>query len=238
MNKNQKNFNVRNDKFKYVFSASFLIMAVLIIFFDWFKERIDSTVIVLVIIAYFPWLTKYIKSFEGFGIKTELVENQKKEQIDKDINELNNKSKKLDKNLINTNITIDKREPIGSKKNPILIESMEVIARTSNPIEKMVLIRYEIEKELKILCRVNNIQSYQRTIRQMIEELRKNNMLDNKAANLLLDIIPILNKAVHLDINNINYNDLEWVIEKGSALVMHLEIITKDPSKYKLISLD
>ena len=113
---------------------------------------------------------------------------------------------------------------------------MEVIARTNNPIEKMVLIRYEIEKEIKILCRVNNIQTYQQSVRNMIEKLRTNKIIDNIVANLILDIWPLLNKAVHSELKNLDFKELDWIIEKGSALVMHLEIISKDPSKYYLIS--
>lgn len=113
---------------------------------------------------------------------------------------------------------------------------MEVIARTNNPIEKMVLIRYEIEKEIKILCRVNNIQTYQQSVRNMVEKLRTNKIIDNTVANLILDIWPLLNKAVHSDFKNLDLKELDWIIEKGSALVMHLEIISKDPSKYYLIS--
>lgn len=102
----------------------------------------------------------------------------------------------------------------------------------------MALIRYEIEKELKILCRINNLHASQRTIRQMIQDLRENKILDNVVSNLLLDILPILNKAIHTDVDNTDFADLERIIEKGSALVMHLEIISKDPSKYWMVLFD
>lgn len=223
--------------FKYVFSFTFICIAFLMIFCDWFRDRIDTRIIALFIIAYVPWLTKYIKTFEGFGIKTELINEEKKQDIDKEMDKISNKSMNS-KNKIDKDIKIDKSAPIGSEKNPLLIESMEVIARTSNKIEKMVLIRYEIEKELKILCRINNIQTCQNTIRNMIDNLRKNKILDNRVCNLLLDILPLLNKAVHSEIKNIDDKDIEWIIDKGSALVMHLEIISKDPSRYWMISFD
>ena len=85
----------------------------------------------------------------------------------------------------------DKTKLIGSKENPLLIENIDAIAKNINPIEKMALIRYEIEKELKILCRINNLHASQRTIRQMIQDLRENKILDNVVSNLLLDILPI-----------------------------------------------
>lgn len=228
---------MKNNVFKYVFSGIFLLIAVLMVFFDWFKNRIDSTIIILVLIAFIPWLVNYIKSLEAFGMKVDLLSPEKKDKIEEEMQNIPKEVIK-EENIINNNIKIDKSKPIGSEENPLLIESMDVISKTNNPIEKMVLIRYEIEKELKILCRINNIQTYQQTIRQMIKELRNNKILDNSVANLLLDILPILNKAVHSEIKNIDANDLEWIIDKGSKLVLHLEIISKDPSKYWIITFD
>ena len=226
--------NNKNEIFKFIFSGVFIIIAMLMIFFNWFRNRINSTIIILLIIAFIPWLVNYIKSLEAFGMKVDLLSNEKKDKIDEEIEKISKNAIKEEK-IISSNTIIDKNQPIGSEKNPLLIESMELIARTSNPVEKMVLIRYEIEKEIKILCRVNNIQTYQQSIRKMIEELRKNKIIDNIVANLLLDIWPVLNKAVHSEIKNIDANDIDWVIDKGSALVMHLEIISKDPSKYWMI---
>lgn len=227
----------KDNIFKFIFSGTFIGLAMLMIFSDWFKSRIDVTIISLFVIAFLPWLVRYVKSFEGFGIKTELVTEEKKEKIEKVMEQLSSSTSQED-NVVNKNIVIDKTKPIGSEENPLLIESIDSIAKTINPIEKMVLIRYEIEKELKILCRINNLHTSQRTIRQMIQDLRENKILDNVVSNLLLDILPILNKAVHADIDNTDFADLEWIIEKGSALVMHLEIISKDPSKYWMVSFD
>lgn len=227
----------KDNYFKFFFSGTFVILALLMICFDCFREKIDATVITLFVIAFLPWLVRYVKSFEGFGIKTELVAYEEKEKIEKAMDKLSSTSSQED-NIVNKNIVIDKTKPIGSEENPLLIESIDAIEKTINPIEKMVLIRYEIEKELKILCRINNLQTSQRTIRQMIRDLRENKILDNVVSNLLLDIFPILNKAVHADIDNTDFADLEWIIEKGTALVMHLEIISKDPSKYWMISFD
>ena len=227
----------KDKKFKFIFSSTFIGLAILMIFFDWFRSRVDVTIISLFVIAFLPWLVRYVKSFEGFGIKTELVADEKKEEIEKAMDKLSS-TPSQEENIVDKKIVIDKTKPIGSEENPLLIESVDAIAKTINPIEKMVLIRYEIEKELKILCRINNLHSSQRTIRQMIRDLRENKILDNVVSNLLLDILPILNKAVHADIDTTDFTDLEWIIEKGTALVMHLEIISKDPSKYWMVSFD
>lgn len=228
---------MKKDVFKYVFSAAFGILATLMILFDWFKTRIDGTIITIILIAFLPWLIKYVKSLEAFGMKIDLIPEEKKNKINKEIQEIK-KDSINEKKIIDPNSIIDKKKPIGSEKNPILIESMESIARTNNVLDKMVLIRYEIEKNIKILCRVNNIQTYERTIKEMVKNLKDSKIIKGNVADLLLEILPMLNKTVHSDINKIELDDLDWIIDKGSALVMHLEIISKNPDAYWMINFD
>ena len=133
----------------------------------------------------------------------------------------------------------DKTKLIGSKENPLLIENIDAIAKNINPIEKMALIRYEIEKELKILCRINNLHASQRTIRQMIQDLRENKILDNVVSNLLLDILPILNKAIHTDIDNTDFADLEWMdYRKRFGVSYAFRNNFERSSKYWIVSFD
>ena len=61
----------KNELFKLLFSIVFIGLAILKIFFDWFNTRIDITVISLVLLAFLPWLSEYLKSIEAFGIKAE-----------------------------------------------------------------------------------------------------------------------------------------------------------------------
>lgn len=231
MNRNSK---IKNDKFKYIFSGTFIMIAVLMICFDWFKTRIDGTIITLFVIAFLPWLAKYVKSLEAFGIKTELVSSDKKEEIEENSSKLNVEEKEV----IKTDVKIDKTKPIGSEENPFVIESINSIHESKDIIEKLVLIRYGIEKELKILCKNNNLQYSKQSISNIVEILRRNNILKNNACNLILDLLPILNKAVHSDISNINEEDLQWVMDKGIAILIHLEIIIQKPDAYWMVSLD
>ena len=130
---------------RYIISLSFVILALLMIFSNWFQERINSRVIALLIIAYTPWLSKYIKSFEGFGVKAELINEEQKKEIDAKVKEI--KEIKLDKKkMVANDVEIDKTKPIGSKKNPFIIESLVAIENIDDPVQKLVLIRYEMEK--------------------------------------------------------------------------------------------
>ena len=221
----------KDNIFKVIFSSTFIILAILMICFDWFKSRIDGTVIALFVIAFLPWLAKYVKSLEAFGIKTELVDSREKEKINREMDNITKEVIDEDK-MIDKKIKINKNEPLGSEKNPIIIESIESISRTNDPVEKMMLIRYELEKKIKALCRINNIQTYNQSIRYIVEKLRKEKIIKNNVANLILDLLPMLNRAVHSEIYNVNYKDLEWIINKGSDLITYLEIISKDPNSY------
>lgn len=115
---------------------------------------------------------------------------------------------------------------------------METIARTSDVIEKLILIKYELDKNIMILCRVNNIQTYQRTIIEMINDLSNKKIVDEKAINLLLEIIPELDRFSRVKSKKVDMADAQWVADVGSALVMHLEIISKKPSACSLIDFD
>lgn len=224
----------KDNIFKYIFSGTFISLAILMTCFDWFKTRIDGTIIALFVIAFLPWLANYVKSLEAFGIKTELISSKEKDKIEENSLKLSTN----DKEVIKTDFKLDKTKPIGSEENPFVIESINSIYDAKDNIEKLVLIRHGIEKELKVLCKNNNIPYAKQNIRTIVETLRKKKLLKNNACNLILDLLPILNKAVHSDISNINEEDIQWVIEKGIAILMHLEIIIQSPDAYWIISLE
>lgn len=226
---------MKNDKiFKFVFSGTFLFIAILMILFDWFKSRIDFTIISLFVIAFLPWLAKYVKSLEAFGIKTELVSLEKREQIE----ENSSKLKVEEQIVIRNDIKIDKTKPLGSEENPFEIKSINFLRESKDTIEKLVLMRYSIEKQLRKLCENNDLHSSKQSISKIVNVLRQNKILKNDACNLILDLLPILNRAVHSDISNIDENDLQWVIDKGIAILLYLEIIIQKPDAHWIVSLE
>lgn len=219
------------NKSRYIISLSFVILALLMIFSDWFQERINSRVIVLLIIAYIPWLSKYIKSFEGFGVKAELINEEQKKEIDAKVKEI--KDTKLDKKkMVDSDVEIDKTKPIGSKKNPFIIESLAAIENIDDPVQKLVLIRYEIEKKLRLICRINNINTKNLTIRRMVDVLKDDNILETEICDLIIDILPFLNSAAHSNIDYLNKKDYDLIIKAGKIIVKYLEIKAKAPNKY------
>ncbi len=216
---------------RYIISLSFVILALLMIFSNWFQERINSRVIVLLIIAYTPWLSKYIKSFEGFGVKAELINEEQKKEIDAKVKDI--KETKLDKKKIVANdVEIDKTKPIGSKKNPFIIESLVTIENIDDPVQKLVLIKYEMEKKLRLICRINNINTRNLTIRRMVDVLKNDNILETEICDLIIDILPLLNNIMHSNMDYLNKKDYDLIIKAGKIIIKYLEIKSKAPNKY------
>ena len=216
---------------RYIISLSFVILALLMIFSNWFQERINSRVIVLLIIAYTPWLSKYIKRFEGFGVKAELINEEQKKEIDAKVKEI--KDTKLDKKkMVANDVEIDKTKPIGSKKNPFIIESLVTIENIDNPVQKLVLIKYEMEKKLRLICRINNINTRNLTIKRMVDVLKNDNILETEICDLIVDILPLLNNIMHSNMDYLNKKDYDLIIKAGKIIIKYLEIKSKAPNKY------
>ena len=198
-----------DKKFKLFFSFTFILLGILRIASNWFQKRIDTTVIALFLIAFIPWFVKYLKSLEAFGIKASFeIPEEKKKEVDKATEKLENKAKRSKRKIA-----------VLENENDIINDIYELSDETT----RLVLIRYEIEKELKNLCNKNGIDSFKMNIRYLVNRLQEEKVISNDAANLILDILPILNSAVHPNTINIRPEDFEWVNEKGIKLILYLK---------------
>lgn len=200
MNKIKKYLNFRN-----IFATTFTVLGVLKVLCDDISDRIDIIVIMLFVIAYLPWLSKYLKKLELYGLKV-------------DFNIPDNDKSKMDKIAEKIDVTINNNIN-NNERNSYQVDD---IYRLSDDNSRLVLIRYEIEKELKRLCMKNNIINYPRNIRGLCKTLSNEKIISNESANLILDLLPILNNAVHS--NNTNYNtpDFDWVSDMGVKMIIYL----------------
>lgn len=201
-----------NDRrFKIIFSCTFIILGILKISNDWFQKRIDATVIAIFLISFLPWIARYLKSLEAFGVKADFaIPDNKKKKVEETIEKIENKPKN------NINININENEVIND------------IYELSDKNTRLVLIRYEIEKQLKVLCNKNGIDSFRMSIKYLVDNLRQKKVITSDMANLILDILPILNNAVHSNNFTIYPNDFEWVNEKGIKLIVYLKLLSKE----------
>lgn len=219
MNKIRKIWKIlmenKDTVFKIIFSATFVLLAILMVFIDWFKNRIDFTIISLIMIAYLPWVVKYVKSLEAFGVKADLVTEEKKEEINKNI-------EKISPNITNINISNSNQNNVIDNTKLITFESISSINENNDTIQKLVLLRYQIENILKKLCKKEKIEPY-KNIRDMSKKLYDKRVLKNYEVNLINDLLPVLNKAVHADLNQLY--EVDWVIRNGITLLAQLETI-------------
>ena len=205
----------KDTVFKIIFSTTFLLLAILMVFIDWFKNRIDFTIISLIMIAYLPWVVKYVKRLEAFGVKADLITEEKKEEINKNI-------EKIYPNITNINISNSNQNNVVDNTKLITFESINSINEVNDTIQKLVLLRYQIENILKKLCKKEKIDSF-RNIRDMSKKLYDKKILKKYEVNLINDLLPVLNKAVHADLNQLY--EVDWVISNGIALLAQLETI-------------
>lgn len=206
--------------FKIIFSFVFVGLVILKLVSEWFNTRIDMTIISLIIISFFPWISEYLKSIEAFGVKAEFISESKKEKIDKEANKVIKDNKDI---MTSKNASIEITKNINNLPD---VKMMDTLNNIEDPLEKMVLIRYEIEKILRDICSKNfDNGTYFKNIRSMTDVLCKKNIIVSGARNLILDLIPFLNKAVHADVTIKEYNNVKWVIEKGMLIIAYLNMV-------------
>ena len=210
--------------FKVLFSSVFILLAVLIVMFDWFRDRIDNRVIALALISFIPWIIKYLKSLEAFGVKAELVSEEQKTKVEINMEKMN-ETKSINQPNIESNIDFDKdvitfnnyKYTKDNKEAILLMESLVDIEDTDDILTKLVLSRVQIEKIIKLMCKENDIQFS--TIKRSSEILYEKNIIKEYEYNLINLLLPILNKAIHSDLDSTNFNDIYWVVEKCSLLL-------------------
>lgn len=213
--------------FKILFSFVFIVLAILKILSNWFNARIDITIISLVLLAFLPWLSDYLRSIEAFGVKAEFVSESEKKKLDKEANKVIEDNK----NIINENKSIEITKNVNNISDEKMIDTINNI---DAPLEKMVLIRHEIEKCLRDICnRTFGNKTYFKNIRSMADELYENDIILLEVRNLIYDLIPILNKAVHADISIKEYGDIKWVIDKGMLIVNYLNMVQNKAKQNK-----
>lgn len=196
----------KNINIKYIFLLTFIILGLLRIFASYYLN-IDYLTIIIFLIAYIPWLMKFLKSFKMFGTEFVFIDEKKAKEFDDRSKELNNKrTKKIDNKQVEESIFSDELDNIDDE------------------VMKLALIRINLEKELKIMCKNNNIDSFKLPIYVIIKKLREKKLLDNETCNLILDIVPVLNSAVHNEIKVSGYyNSLIWTIDAGTNIVNYLK---------------
>ena len=158
---------------------------------------IDGITIALFLIAILPWIINLIKSLElPGGVKVEISEK-----------ELSVTEKKIE----NAGLISKTTQKV---KNKILLPIYD------DPVITLAALRIEIEKRLKTLLRNNDVPM-QVGLKSTIFTLYNNKLLEPDEQSALLDLITVLNSAVHAE--DVSENTVNWAIKIGPGILMSLD---------------
>lgn len=182
---------------------SMLFIAVLIIRIVLPDLKIDTTSIVLIILATIPWVIQFIKSLEINGVgKVELVNKDKK--------------KEMEENAVNAGLGITKTNVDESKQYSF------INLRYNDPKLALAGLRIEIENSLRRIAENNSLDVSFVGIIQMTRLLVKEHLIDGNEQSIISDITVVLNKAVHSQLSSYESETFDWVFDLGISLLKSL----------------
>lgn len=168
--------------------------------------KVDNTTIILIVLALIPWIIQYIKSFEINGVgKVELINREEKEKIRK------------------------AADSAGLAENKGINYSQYTFYNLREQDPKLALagLRIEIENKLRSIAEKEGIKNTNAGIRQLTNILNESHTIDNNEAAVIRDLIGILNKAVHSQMQEYDDNSFDWVFNLGLKLLNSLEFKSK-----------
>jgi hypothetical protein len=160
--------------------------------------KIDIITISLLVLAVLPWIFQFIKSIEfPGGVKVTLNKLIKTE----------NKAREI--GLIET--------IKHSEKNNLPFQFFS----QSDPNLALAGLRIEIEKRLKAIAENNNINTTNQGLSSVLNNLTNNNLIATQERSIIMDMIGLLNSAVHGAI--VDQNTANWAVNVGPELLASLD---------------
>lgn len=161
--------------------------------------NIDSISVTLLILALVPWFIRYIKSLEINGLGSfELVSEEKKDEIEAFAHQ----------------IGLEEEEEYNDYTFLKLRDTDSKLALAS--------LRIEIEGVLNEIIDKYQLDRKRKGIRESVNILSQKNLLNSKEKAIILDIIHILNRAVHSDLKKHELDDIDWIMDLGVSLLNSL----------------
>lgn len=180
-----------------LFAAVFIIR---IVKPDW---NIDTTSIVLLILAAVPWFIQYIKSLEISGIgKVELIGKEQKKEMEK---------KAADAGFLNIKSTVDESTRYSFYN-----------LRYEDPKLALAGLRIEIENSLRRIAENNALDVLHSGIGKMTNILSQHQLINDNERAIIYDITGILNKAVHSQLAEYESETFDWVFDLGLNILKSL----------------
>lgn len=172
--------------------------------------KIDTTSIILLVLAFVPWFVQYIKSLEINGIgKVELIAKEQKDDLEQKAEE--------------SGILSQQRNTNGSTYpfNNL---------RYEDPKLALAALRIDIENSLRKIAESHKLDTSSSGLVKMTKMLIKNECISSGEATLIYDISGILNRAVHSQLKEYESESFDWVFDLGVKLVDSLNDRVKENS--------
>jgi hypothetical protein len=165
--------------------------------------KIDTTSIILLVLAAVPWFIEKIKSFEINGVgKIELLNKEQKTELE---------SKATEAGLL----------PASSRyKGDIQYTFYKL--RYEDPKLALAGLRIEIENSLRKIAEKNSVDVPYGGIVKLIGVLSQRELISTNERSIIMEIIGILNRAVHGQLSEYDSNSFDWVFDLGLGILNSL----------------
>lgn len=191
-------------KTKALISLAALLLVVLHHVFPNVKP--DATSLVLVVIGVLPWLTSVIKSLElPGGFKIELAD-------------VKSAAEKVKVDSSTADQSVASGDSLG------LLQQLV----SADPNLVLVGIRIELERRLVTLAEAHNLNLRNRSAGILTRELSRRDILDQRTAGGLADLIGLGNRAAHGA--DVSEDAAEWALQAAPAIYSALDGKIRDAS--------
>ena len=112
---------------------------------------------------------------------------------------------------------------INIKKKIYQCNAINSILNSDDEISKLVLGRYEIEKIIRKLSEKNNLDISAKSTISLAKELYKNKYISSNEYESIEELMPILNKAIHSNLNDVDQSQIDWIIQKVIRIIEYLD---------------
>ncbi|RGB91441.1 hypothetical protein DWZ21_29445 [Hungatella hathewayi] len=163
--------------------------------------NIDSTSIILLVLACVPWFMQYIKSLEINGVgKIELVDAKQKKEIEQ---------KAKDAGIV-------------ASKSKDTQQYAFYNLRYDDPKLSLAGLRIEIESVLRKIAEKNGLDVSRSGLGRITDILSQHQLISGNERAIIFDITGILNKAVHSQLDEFQSESIDWVFDLGLDILKSL----------------
>lgn len=209
----------------YIFAIVFFTLGLLVLFCDYFENRVSPMVVFLIFMGFLPWMKYFVSYIKFRDLELQLNASEKMNEMDAYVVEIV-KHLNEDQLVPLSNEEIEKIiDYSDNKANFGMVDNIiKIIDENVDVFDQLNIIKDEIEKFIVKLSRQNDSNhEYSEKIEQLVSRLVENKIITLEISKLILNILELIEKINCQRNDNYNKNDLEWIINKGKIILLCLE---------------